>query len=120
MGASTSGALSAGLATGVSTDLTYGVVRYDIDWGDGTVTPEFNLVDELVYADHTYAHAGAHTITIKATGPGGETAVTTKTMVVEGSEFTPHAPPPGCWTPVTAPVPGPPAAAPSEPTARPA
>ncbi|MFF1415603.1 hypothetical protein ACFVX6_38530 [Streptomyces sp. NPDC058289] len=92
MGTSTSGALSAGLATGVSTDLTYGLVRYDIDWGDGIVNTEFNLVDELVYADHTYAHAGAHTITIKATGPGDETAVTTKKVVVEGSEFTPHAP----------------------------
>ncbi|MFE4257627.1 hypothetical protein [Streptomyces sp. NPDC056883] len=92
MGASTRGALSAGLATGVSTDLPYGVVRYDIDWGDGIVATEFGLVADLVYADHTYAHAGAHTITIKATGPGGETAVTTKEMVVEGSEFTPHAP----------------------------
>ncbi|MCX5295125.1 hypothetical protein OG898_01285 [Streptomyces sp. NBC_00193] len=93
MGAITSDALSVGLATGVSTDLTYGLVRYDIDWGDGIVATEFGLVADLVYpADHTYAHAGAHTITIKATGPGGETAVTTKTMVVEGSEFTPHAP----------------------------
>ncbi|MFD5148827.1 hypothetical protein [Streptomyces sp. NPDC058401] len=92
MGASTSGALSVGLATGVSTDVTYGVVRYDIDWGDGSVATEFNLVEELVYADHTYARAGAHTITIKATGPNDETAVTTKEMVVEGSEFTPHAP----------------------------
>lgn len=92
MGTSTSDALSVGLATGVSTDLTYGVVRYDIDWGDGIVGTEFNLVDEFAHADHTYAHAGAHTITIKATGPGGETAVTTKKVVVEGSEFTPHAP----------------------------
>ncbi|MFF2042552.1 hypothetical protein ACFVVX_19195 [Kitasatospora sp. NPDC058170] len=82
-----------GLATSVATDLPDSYAQYDVDWGDGTVVRDIGKSSEFMYFDHKYAEVGTHTITIKATDVMSRvTSVTTKDVVVDGSEFTPHAP----------------------------
>ncbi|WUB00459.1 hypothetical protein OG974_30960 (plasmid) [Streptomyces sp. NBC_00597] len=93
MGTSTSYAHTIGLATSVSTDQANSYAWYTVDWGDGTTNEEFGKADELVYLKHTYAEVGSHKITITATDKIAKlTSTTTKDVVVDGSEFTPHAP----------------------------
>ncbi|MFF4099119.1 PKD domain-containing protein [Streptomyces sp. NPDC001903] len=93
MGTSTSYAHTVGLATSVATDLANSHVRYDVDWGDGTKDDESGPAAELVYVKHRYAEVGSHKITITATDIVTKlTSTTTKDVVVDGSEFTPHAP----------------------------
>ncbi|MFE5540316.1 hypothetical protein [Streptomyces sp. NPDC056492] len=93
MGAVNSNAHSVGLATSASTDLTNSFVAYDIDWGDGTVDREYGMAGNNVYVDHRYAEVGAHKITITATDTYHKvSATTTEDIVLDGSEFTPHAP----------------------------
>ncbi|MEV6579895.1 hypothetical protein AB0M92_17235 [Streptomyces sp. NPDC051582] len=93
MGAVNSHAHSVGLATSVTTDLTSSVVSYDIDWGDGTTVREYGMAGALVFVDHRYAEVGTHKITITATDTYHKvTATTTQDIVLDGSEFTPHAP----------------------------
>ncbi|MEU3572372.1 PKD domain-containing protein [Kitasatospora sp. NPDC036755] len=93
-GSSTSNAHGMGMAAGVSTDLKYAVINYTVDWGDGTPEGlEFGMPGENVYLKHTFAKAGAHTVTVTATEPVGKlTDTTTFDVVVDGSEFTPYAP----------------------------
>ncbi|MEU7554847.1 hypothetical protein AB0B01_21310 [Streptomyces sp. NPDC044571] len=93
MGTTTSYAHSIGLATSVSTDLTNSYVRFDVDWGDGITGEDFGKAEAFVYFKHKYAEVGAHKITITATDLLTKvTSTTTKDIVVDGSEFTPHAP----------------------------
>ncbi|MGW0750742.1 hypothetical protein [Streptomyces sp. NPDC002587] len=93
MGTSASYAHTIGLATSVSTDLANSFVRFDVDWGDGTTGQDFGRAGEFVYFQHKYAEVGSHKITITATDTFTKvTSTTTKDVVVNGSEFTPHAP----------------------------
>ncbi|MFJ6622634.1 hypothetical protein ACIQOW_34265 [Kitasatospora sp. NPDC091335] len=92
-GMSNSNAHGVGMAAGVSTDVTQGVISYDVDWGDGTTSTEIGLLKEVVFFDHTYAEVGSHKITVTATELLNKlTANTVRDVVVDGSEFTPHSP----------------------------
>ncbi|WP_328923794.1 hypothetical protein OG429_03575 [Streptomyces sp. NBC_00190] len=93
MGTGTYYAHTVGLATSVSTDLANSFVRFDVDWGDGTTDQDFGKAAEFTHFRHKYAEVGAHKITITATDVFTKvTSTTTKDVVVDGSEFTPHAP----------------------------
>ncbi|MFF2046081.1 hypothetical protein ACFVVX_37230 [Kitasatospora sp. NPDC058170] len=82
-----------GMAVGVSTDLTQGVVSYKVDWGDGSTSEEFGTLKEVVFLDHTFAGVGSHRITVTATELLEKlTAVTVTEVVLDGTEFTPHSP----------------------------
>ncbi|MFF1340349.1 hypothetical protein ACFVYT_20955 [Streptomyces sp. NPDC058290] len=93
MGTSTSFAHSVGMATSVATDMADSYVQFDVDWGDGATDLDFGNAEAFVYFKHKYAEVGAHKITIKATDLRTKTTSTaTQDVVVDGSEFTPHAP----------------------------
>lgn len=93
MGTSPSHAHGIGLATSVSTDLTDSWSEFAVDWGDGAVERSYGRSEEFAYFKHTYAEVGSHTITITATDLSSRTTSTTvKDVVVDGTEFTPHAP----------------------------
>ncbi|WP_405364825.1 hypothetical protein [Kitasatospora sp. NBC_00039] len=83
------------LATTVNTDLEPAgrSVQYDVAWGDGTTDQDLGPASDFAHFKHRYAKAGAHKITVTATDLLTKTtSVTTKDVVVDGSEFTPHAP----------------------------
>ncbi|MFB6613601.1 PKD domain-containing protein [Streptomyces sp. NPDC085524] len=86
------GARTMRLATLVTTDRA-GMIRIDVDWGDGRTETEFVSSEDFGHFKHTYAEVGAHKITVTATDPARNVSATNSVdVVVAGSEFTPHAP----------------------------
>ncbi|MDQ0305648.1 hypothetical protein J2S46_000204 [Kitasatospora herbaricolor] len=82
-----------GMAVGVSTDLTQGVVTYQVDWGDGSTSSDVGLLSEVRFLNHTFAEVGSHKVTVTATEAISKlTALTVFEQVVDGSEFTPYSP----------------------------